>query len=160
MTARRGGWVIVLSLLVALSLAILPLPDWAAAYRPEWVLLVLIYWCIALPQRVGMGLAWVTGLLLDALEGTLLGQHALAFTVVAYICLRGYRHLRVYPIWHQALAVLGLVGIAQLLMLWIRGLLGEAPQTWRYWLPSLTSMLLWPWVLIILRDLRRRFRVT
>jgi rod shape-determining protein MreD len=160
MTPRRGGWVIFLTLLAALSLSILPLPDWAVSYRPEWVLLVLIYWCIALPHRIGMGLAWIVGLLLDTLEGTLLGQHALAFTVVTYVCLRGYRHLRIYPLWQQALAVLALVGGEQLLMLWIQGLSGKAPDTWQYWLPSVTSALLWPWLFIILRDLRRRFGVT
>ncbi len=160
MTPQRGAWVILSTLLVALSLSILPLPDWAAPYRPEWVLLVLMYWCIALPHRVGMGLAWIAGLLLDSLYGSLLGQHALAFTVVAYMCLRGYRHLRVYPLWRQALAVLALVALERLLVLWIKGVLGQAPTHWRYWLPSLTSMLLWPWLFIILRDLRRRFRVS
>ncbi len=70
---RHGNWVIVLSLLIALVLTLLPLPPWAAPYRPDWVALALIYWCLALPERVSVGIGWSMGLLLDGLSGTLLG---------------------------------------------------------------------------------------
>ena len=160
LTDANGGWVIGLSFVVALVLMLLPLPGWAEPYRPEWVLLVLIYWAIALPGRVGVGTGWVLGLLMDTLQGSLLGQHALALAVVAYLAIALHQRVRVFPLWQQALTELLLVGLKQLLVLWIRGGTGQVPTSWNYWLPSLTSMLLWPWVFIILRDMRRRFRVT
>ncbi len=161
MTSDRsaGGGVVVVSFIIALLLTILPLPDWAAPYRPDWVLLVLIYWCMALPERIGVGTGWVMGLLLDVINGVLLGLHALAFSVVAYLAMLLHRRIRVFPLWQQALTVLILVGFSQLLVLWVLGITGTAPRGWQYWLPSLTSMVLWPWIFVLLRDVRRRFSV-
>jgi rod shape-determining protein MreD len=160
LTPRHGGGVILITLLAALVLSTLPLPDWAVEFRPEWPLLVLIYWSIALPHRVGIGAFWIAGLLIDTLRGALLGQHALAYTLVGYICLRMHRIVRVYPLWQQALGVLALLILEQWLLMWIRGLIGQTVSGWAVLMPALTSTLLWPWLFVILRDLRRRFRVT
>jgi rod shape-determining protein MreD len=157
---HQNGWAIVTSFVVALMLTMLPLPDWAEPARPEWVAMVLIYWCMALPARVGIGVGWLMGLLVDVTRGALLGQHALALALVAYITLSLHQRLRVYPLWQQSLVVLMLVALEQLLVLWIKGVIGQSPGSWAYWLPSLTSMLLWPWMFLILRDVRRHFRVT
>jgi len=155
----HGGLAIVITFVLALMLTLLPLPDSAAYLRPEWVTLVLIYWCMAVPERVGVGTAWLLGLLLDGVRGALLGQHALALAVVAYATLHLHRRIRVYPLWQQALTVLVLVALGQLLVLWVKGIIGQPPNDWRYWLPSLTSMLLWPWTFLVLRDVRRKFQV-
>jgi rod shape-determining protein MreD len=157
---HQGGGTIALSVVVALTLSILPLPEWALPYRPDWVTLVLIYWCLALPARVGVGVAWVVGLLLDVLSGSLLGQHALGLAVVAFLALRFHQQIRVFPLIQQALVILLLLGVKQLLLLWVNGILGHPGPTWLYWAPSLTGMMLWPWIYVILRDLRRRFHVT
>jgi rod shape-determining protein MreD len=156
---HHGGWAIAFSFVVALMLTMLPLPDWAALFRPEWVAMVLIYWCLALPDRVGVGIGWSAGLLLDVAKGTLLGQNALALALVAYLTLHLHQRIRVFPLWQQALFVLLMVALAQLLVLWVKGVIGQPPGSWLYWLPSFTSMLLWPWVFLILRDLRRQFQV-
>ncbi len=157
---HHGSWVIVLSLLIALVLTLLPLPYWAAPYRPDWVALVLIYWCLALPERVNVGIGWGMGLLLDGLSGTLLGQHALGLTVVTYLTANLHLRIRLFPIWQQALTVMVLLTADQILVLWVNGILGRPPHSWLYWAPSLTGMLLWPWLFASLRDLRRRFKVT
>ncbi len=156
---RQGGGVIAITFIVALMLTLLPLPDWARIFRPEWVPLVLIYWCLALPSRVNVGIGWLLGLIVDVLLGSLLGQHALAFAVIAFITVKLHTQIRVYPLWQQALSVFTLIALGQLLVVWIKGIIGEAPGTWTYWLPSLTSALLWPWLYLILRDVRRKFRV-
>ncbi|MGD8514265.1 MAG: rod shape-determining protein MreD [Granulosicoccaceae bacterium] len=156
---RRGGIIIIASLLVAMLLVALPLPEWAQRFRPEWVALVMIYWCLAVPHRFGIGWSWCAGLFVDVLTGSLLGQHALAYAVVAYIVLKLHRRLRVFPVWQQALSVLVLVLLAQMLVLWVKGAIGQPPNSWTYWLPSVTSTLLWPWVYLVLRDLRRHFQV-
>ncbi|MDP1708554.1 MAG: rod shape-determining protein MreD [Gammaproteobacteria bacterium] len=160
MSRPRRGWAIALSLLVALMLSLVPIPTWATLVRPEWVMLVLIYWCLALPHRIGIGTAWGMGLLMDAATGTLLGQHALAFALVAYITLKLYMRLRLFTLWQQALSVLALVFIEQMLVLWITGMTHQLPWRWDYLLPTLTSMLLWPPVFLVLRNLRRTLRVT
>ncbi len=159
LTRHQGGWIVAATFVGAMMLAILPLPVWAEYYRPEWVALVLVYWCMALPQRVGVGVGWTAGLLLDVLKGALLGQHALGLAVTAYLTLSLHQRIRVFPLWQQALTVLMLLTLYQLLLLWFDGITGQPPKGWVYWMPSLTGMLLWPWVFIVLRDLRRRFKV-
>jgi rod shape-determining protein MreD len=151
--------VIGLSIIIAMMLTILPLPDWAIWLRPQWVLLVMVYWCLALPERISVGIAWVIGLLLDVLLGTLLGQHALSLAVVAYFIVKFHPRIRLYPIWQKTLIVFMLSLIYLALLFWVQGLLGVLPNSWQFWLPALTSTLLWPWVFIILRDLRRKFNV-
>ncbi len=157
---HHGGIAIVLSFFVALVLTIMPLPDALVVLRPEWVVLTLVYWCFALSQRVGVAIAWVLGLLLDLLKGALLGQHALALVVVAFIAVKVHQRVRVYPMWQQILSIFALVLLSQLLVLWVNGLIGLEAGFWLFLLPALSSALLWPWLYLILRDLRRYFHVT
>lgn len=155
----RGGIIIVASFIVALLLTILPLPEWLVSFRPEWVALTLIYWAMALPQRVGVLSGWGLGLLLDTLKGAVLGQHALALAIIAYLTFKVHQQVRVWPMWQQALSVMGLLLLYQLLVLWVNGIIGVKSQPWLYWLPTISSTLLWPWLYLILRDLRRHFGV-
>ncbi|MGM0593393.1 MAG: rod shape-determining protein MreD [Pseudomonadota bacterium] len=157
---HHGSWVIALSFVLAMMLTMVPLPEWARHLRPEWVTMVLIYWCMALPERVGVGVGWLAGLFLDVIHGNVLGQYALALALVAYLTLSLHQRLRIYPLPQQALVVLLLLLLQQLLVIWIKGFLGQSPESLLYWLPSLSSTLLWPWLFLILRDLRRHFRVS
>ena len=157
---KQGGKIIFLTFLFALLLTVVPLPEWARAFRPEFVALVVIYWCLALPSRVNIGVAWIAGLFVDVLTGTLLGQHALALAIVAFVTAKLHKQIRVYPLWQQALTVCTLVALGQLLIVWIKGITGESPQSWTYWAPSVTSALIWPWVFMSLRNIRRKFRVS
>lgn len=157
---RHGGAVIVFTFAAALFLSIIPLPESIRAYRPDWVGLVLIYWCLALPERVGVGYGFVAGLMMDVASGALLGQHALGLTMVAYLTLKLHQRIRVYPLWQQSLTILLLLALHQLLSMWIRGITGRPPHDWTYWVPSFLGMLLWPPVYHFLRGLRRQFSVT
>jgi len=156
----HGIEVIIFSFIGALALTVFPLPDSLAVARPEWVTLVLIYWCMALPNRIGVVSAWIIGLMLDVLRVGLLGQNALALCVIAYITLKLYQRLRVFPLWQQALSVFVLVALSQMLNLWVKGITGQSIDLMTYWLPSLSSMVAWPLVFITLRALRRKFRVS
>jgi rod shape-determining protein MreD len=158
-TTRVGYTAIVLSFVVALMLTALPMPAWAALWRPAWVALVLIYWCMAAPDYTGVVMGWVLGLFLDVLAGTLLGQHALALAVVAFVAHRFARQVRVLPLWQQGVSVFGLVFLYQALILWITGIQGLPVIAAAYWASPLVSMLLWPWIFIVLRDVRRRYQV-
>lgn len=161
MTPHPGpGWgVISITFVVALALTIMPLPTWAHWLRPDWVALVLIYWCLATPAQVGVGIAWGLGLLVDTLTGTLLGQHALGLSVIAWLTLSLYQRVRLVPLWQQSVTVLVLLAISQALYLWITGMLGRPPRSWDYWMPAVTGMLLWPLVFKVLRGIRRQFQI-
>ena len=155
----RSRLIITASFLLALVLSILPWPVWTEQFRPDWVALVLIYWCMALPTRVGVGTAWGVGLILDVLYGSMLGENALAKSLIAFLAVHFHLQLRMFPRWQQAVVVLLLVIVNNLLVLWVKHLAGQAPAAWGYLTPSIVSMLLWPWLFVILRDIRRHGNV-
>jgi rod shape-determining protein MreD len=158
-TQHQGGGLIALTFILALMAHIVALPDEIENLRPDWLTLVLIYWCIALPERVGVGIGWLAGLLLDVASGALLGQNALTLAIVAYLAIRLHQRIRLFPLWQQSASVLLLVLLHLMLVLWIKGAIGQPISTWSYWLPALTSMLLWPMMFIVLRGLRRGYRI-
>jgi rod shape-determining protein MreD len=157
--SARASVSVYASFLIAILLAVMPLPLWAEPFRPDWVGLVLIYWCMAAPERVNVGTGWVVGLILDVLYGSLLGLHALGKALVAFLTIKLHLKLRMFPRWQQAVAVMALLLLNQLLVVWIRGMLGKAPAGISYWTPSVVGMVIWPWLFVILRDVRRRFKV-
>ena len=152
-------WVIFGTLVTAFVLTLLPLPTWAAPYHPQWVLLVLLYWAMALPHRVSIGIAWLAGLFLDVIEETLLGQNALSMSLAVYIVTKLHQRLRLFPRWQQAMLVLGLTFLHQTIGLCVRITIDQPPVEGGYWLPVLTTAAFWPWVFVVLRDVRRRFLV-
>ena len=147
------------SLLVGMVLLIIPLPRELFVYNPDWVLLFLIYWSLAIPERVGLGYAWCLGLLVDALTGRMLGQHALAYSVVVYVSVKLHGRLRSYPLFQQGLIVFLLLLVNQLLVFLTQN--GKAAGTigMAYWLPSVVGALVWPVVFLTLRRVRRRYPV-
>lgn len=153
-------YVIYLTLLAGYLLTLMPMPEWASAYRPQWVALILIYWCMALPERIGVGVGFATGLLLDVLTGTLLGQYALGLSVVAYLALKLHLRVRVMPLRQQVFTISILLVVERLLALWTTGAAGYPTPSLLYWITPLISMLLWPWVYLTLRKVRRRFHVS
>jgi len=152
--------VILVTLGAALVLTVLPLPQWAAEFRPQWMALILIYWALALPHRVGVFWAWGMGLVLDVTTGTVLGQRALSLSLPVYLALELRQRIRLFPPLQQALSVWVLLLVERLLFLWVHGATGQPTPTLGYWVPTFIGMLLWPWVFILLRDLSRRFSVT
>ena len=156
---HHGGGVILFTFIVALILTVMPLPELGRYLRPDWAGLVLIYWCLALPDRVGVITGWLLGLAVDLLTGALLGQHALSLAFVAYLTLKFHQRVRLFPVSQQALTVLVLLMLHQLLALWISRMIGRPGAPWFFWAPSLLGMLIWPLVYGVLRSLRRGFRV-
>lgn len=153
---RRSRRLIVLaSFLIAYVLVLVPAPLWALPWRPPWVLLVLIYWCMALPHLVGLGVALGSGLLLDVLGSGALGVQAMAHTVVAWLVLLGHRRLRVLSPVHQALYVFGLLLVQRAIVFIVLGTAGHAPMAADFWLSALTGTVLWPPLLLLLREVRR-----
>jgi len=134
-----------------MMLMLMPLPEWARPFRPEWLVLTLIYWCLTQPRSIGVGIAWILGLCVDVVQGALLGQYALGFAITAYIAIRFHQRVRNYPLHQQAMFV-GMILLPYMsISLWILGILGEDPKSWLYWAPVITSVLVWPWVFLVLR---------
>lgn len=150
---------IVLTFLVAFMLTIMPLPDWALPYRPAWVALVLAYWCLALPQSIGVLTGWIIGLFLDVVNGSLFGQYALGLAFVAYFVGLNHRQIRVFPLFRQSFVLGSLIFAYTLYILVIYNLLGSKPYGYQHLASALTSALIWPWLFVVLRDLRRKFNL-
>lgn len=157
---NTGGWILFISLLIAFLLTALPLPHWADDWRPAWVAMVLIYWCMALPERIGIGIAWCLGLLLDVQQGALLGQNALGLALIAYFVIQIHKRFRIFPLVQQSCLVGFIIIFYLLISSWVTGIMGIPPKTWTYWMPAISSMVLWPWLFVILRDIRRQYNVT
>ena len=146
----KSQFLVVLSIIVALVITVLPIPIWALPFWPEWTILVVIYWCLASPHKFNLKFAWIAGLLMDLIKSSLLGQHALSYLLVAYICAHIHQRLRVYPLFQQAIAIGGLLLPYFLLNFGIDHIHHSATLDWRYWTPIISNILLWPWVFSVL----------
>ena len=156
--SRAGGVRIILSLMLAMLLAIVPLPQAMNAARPHLLLLLVIYWSLSAPQLVGLAAAWICGMAIDVLKGTLIGQHALAFLLVAYVTHKFQLRMRLFPIYQQTLMVFALVALYEGMVFVIDGFKGTAVSTAAHWLPVLTSTLLWPLLVAAMDTWGRRRR--
>ncbi len=159
MEKPKGRLIIYLSLIVSLMLAILPLPLQLDPFRPDWVTVVILYWVLALPHRVNVGTAWVVGLILDLLLGSTLGVRALGLAVVTYIAAMNFQLIRNFSVWQQAVVVGVLTLAGKLLVFWAEHLVADIQLQAQYFWSILPSMIIWPWVFLILRRFRRNMGV-
>lgn len=155
--ARGGSFIILATFLFAIILSQIPLPEMLRWARPEWVPLFLIFWVMATPSRVGLFYAFLIGLTLDLVRGSVLGLNALSLTLIAYLSMLLYRRIRVFPLVQQGIVVMLLVGLNQLLYYWMQGLTGTHGNSLLFLLPSVVSGLLWPLVYTLLRKLTHIF---
>jgi rod shape-determining protein MreD len=145
-----------LSSLVALALAVLPLPQALEAFRPDFLVLVVLYWSIELPRAGGLTLAFMAGLALDVIQGVVLGQHALALTLISAWATHLRLRLRVFSILSQCLTIFALLTAYQFVLFWVDGATGNPVTTFGRWLAPVTSAVLWPLMIGILRRLHER----
>jgi rod shape-determining protein MreD len=155
----NNSLLIIASLLVALIATIMPLPMILDPFRPDWVLLALLYWSLALPTRVNVFTAWIVGLLLDILLGSLLGVHAAAMAISVYIVSINYHLIRNFSVLQQSLIVGLSTALYHLIVFWLQYLLLDVVFLSQYLYPVITSIVLWPWVFFILRKIRRGFKI-
>lgn len=159
----RGGAVqrlpVVLSIIVALMLMLMPMPDWAVAFRPDWLLLTLIYWAMMLPRTWSVGSAWIVGLVLDVSQGTILGQHALALCFIVFITVRFHLLMRVFPVSQLTATVFALIALYQFILFWINGVAGISVPAVSYWGPVISGTIIWPFVSILLSGIRSRVQL-
>ena len=156
---RRHYLLISVSLFLALVMALMPLPLSTDIFRPDWVLLVLMYWSLALPHRVNIGWAWVTGLIIDLASGSPLGVNSLCYSICIYITVSNFQKIRNFSIWQQAVLVGLFLALYHLLQFWLNHFLLDIYFNPEYLWPALTGMFCWPWVFLLLRKYRRQFRI-
>ena len=144
-------WFILLTMILAFAGNLLPFSGVAQTLKPDFVALVLLYWCIQAPRYVGVGIAWFVGLLMDVGDATYFGQHALAYAMLAYGAEYFRRRVLRFSPWQQAAQVAVLLGLCAGVVLVIRYVGGAPLPRWTYVVPSLVGALLWPLVSVVLQ---------
>ncbi len=145
---------VLMTIVVALMLMLVPLPKVAEPFRPDWIVLVLIFWAMQLPRNWGVITAWCIGIVLDVAQGTLLGQHALAMCVVVFLTVRLHLLMRVFPLLQLTATVFALLALYQFVLFWINGVAGVSTATIYYWAPIVSGTLLWPFLYMFLSGVR------
>lgn len=142
------------SLLAALLLNLLPTGP--TSWVPDFLALALVFWNVHQPRRVGIGAAFLFGLLMDVHDGALFGEHALGYTLLAYGAITLHRRVQWFPVGAQSLHVLALLLLAQFVSLLVRLWVGGGFPGWDYALASVIGACLWPLVTWILLAPQRR----
>jgi rod shape-determining protein MreD len=132
-----------LSLILAFVLILLPWSGFALKIRPDFVLLVIIFWLIRAPNLCNVGTAWFLGLFVDLATGGIFGQYALAYTITAFFAVTYQRRLVLFNHTQQLFYVFLLLMISQIILLILKTFSGAESLGWSYFLPSLTGILLW-----------------
>ncbi len=154
MSRARNGWILPVSIVLALLLGLLPLPPVLQPLRPYWLALVLAYWVIEAPESAGLGFAFIVGLIADLMFGGLLGEQALRLVIMTFILQRFRTRLRFFPLAQQALAIGVLLLNDRVVAAAVRLALGEPALPWHYWWAPLLGMLLWPPLFLLLDAIR------
>ncbi len=163
MNPARGGWLIMICIAGALVLSLLHLPqdwpEWLGWLRPQWVLLVVFYWVMELPHRIGLVSAWITGLLIDVLVADPIGVNGLILATCTYITWRFYERLRMYTVLQQCSVVFVLVLGGEMLKSVVQYLAWERTASWGIVLTAVVSTLVWPFLNLFLLRLKQQFSV-
>ncbi len=151
-------WPVLMSFVFGLMLMIMPLPGAADTLRPDWLALLVIFWAMQLPRTWSVGTAFAVGIVLDVSQGTLLGQHALALCIIAFITVRLHLLIRVFPLPQLTATIFPMLALYQFLLFWINGVAGVSAPSSVYWAPVITSTLVWPVMYVFLSTLHYRAR--
>ncbi len=149
---------VIITLLVGLMLTMMPLPNAVEYARPDWLALLVIFWAMQLPRTWSVGSAWIIGIMLDVANGTVLGQHALALCVLAFITVRFHLLMRVFPLSQLTATIFAMLALYQFLLFWVNGVASISAPAASYWAPVISGTLLWPFFYMFLSGLRYRSR--
>jgi len=147
------------SAFIALVLTVVQLPAWLFYFWPEWIAVVVIYWALITPKRVGPFVGFIIGTLLEVLFVRNFGVLGLGLATLAFIVNSASQQLRVLSIWQQMISVGFFVGIFKLLTGWLSGMVEGFTITSDYWYSLVGSVVIWPFAYILLEELRRIVRI-
>jgi len=135
---------LLLSALLALILTVLPLPWWLDVARPAFLVLTVLYWSVNAPRAGGLAIGFFAGLMLDVFQGPVLGEHALALSLITYIAVREHQRIRSKPAIQQALIVFPALMLYEVLLFMIDGWTGHPVTSPLRWAHTLSGALIWP----------------
>lgn len=144
----------ILTLGVAMTLRVMSVNPTLDVINPDWILLVIVYWAIALPERFGVFTACFAGLLTDVLTGRMLGQYALIYSVVAYFSIKEHRRFRQFPILQQSLFVFYFLLFSKIIVFGLESFKAGNRLEIDFWYPVVSGVIAWPLVFWVLRHLR------
>ena len=131
------------SLLAALLLQLLPFSGFMLQIKPDFLLLVLLYWLLRAPHVCNIGIAWTAGLMMDLVSGDLFGQNALAYALTAFLAVMYQRRLILFTVLQQSAYVFLLLFVNQLILLLLKSFSGAQYIGWTYFIPSFTGIISW-----------------
>ena len=152
-------WVLSASSFVGLVLTILPLPQAIFFYWPDWMALVVVYWSMSVPDRVGPWVGFTIGTLLEVLFVRNFGVLGLGLAILAFTVNRASQQLQMLSVWQQTIVVTLFVGGFKLLTGWLYGLINGFTITSEYWYSLLGCLVFWPFVSILLQEFRRSAQI-
>lgn len=147
-----------MTLAVGFVLQYFPLADFMSWFVPEWVLMVFIFWQLKLPGLINFWWVWPIGLLLDVQESLPLGTSVLGFAVVLYVLQLMYQRLKIFNAVQQAFVIFLLICCYQLITYWGLLIVSDSSQPLTLWVPSLVSILVWPWMYVALLSTYQKLR--
>lgn len=150
---------VAISTFIAFVLTIVQLPTWLFYFWPDWISLIIIYWSLIAPGRVGPLSAFIIGVLLEVLFVRTFGVLGLGFALLALLVNSTHQQLRVLSVWQQTLFVGLFVAIFKLITGWLYGIVDDFDITKEYWYSIFGGMLIWPFVYILLEEMRRKARI-
>ena len=163
MNPARGGWLILASLVCGMVLAAVHLPQtwpqWLGWLRPEWVSLVVFFWVMELPNRLGLISAWLIGAGVDVLYADPLGLNGAVLAGITYVAWRFYERLRMYSVFQHCGVLFVLIFASDGVRMVVRDLAWDRGWNWAIAIPALSTTLVWPIVYVVLQRLRIQFRV-
>lgn len=158
-TSGSVYWAFALSCFIAFTLMLVQVPDWLAPFWPDWIPLVIVYWALIAPDRIGPIAGFIIGTMLEVLTAKTLGVISAGLVILAFLVNISYLQFRVTSRWQQVFLVILLVGIFKLINLWLEGLVGDARITAQDWYSLAGNLVVWPFLNIVLDELRQMYRI-
>lgn len=158
---RLGRLILAFSLssIAALILMVMRVPDWLFNFWPDWIALVLVYWALMKPERIGPLFGFIVGTVLEVLFVRKFGALGFGFATLVFIVNSFNQQLRIIPLWQQTILVALFIGMIKIVVGWLYGIVADFTITAEYFQSIFGNLLIWPFVFILLDEFRRSMRI-